>query len=350
MSRTAASDPTRPVDRTSFRVGYKASAEQFTPAQLLHFGVLAEQAGFDSVFISDHLQPWRHTGGHAPAALPWLGALGARTQRIVMGTSVLTPTLRYHPAIIAQAFGTLGSLFPGRVVLGVGTGESLNEVAVGIPWPEQKERFARLKEAVLLIERLWTEDRVTHEGAYYRTENATIYDRPESPVPIYIGGAGPAATRLAGRVAQGFITTSGKARELYEDTLIPALAEGITAGARSAPVDTMLEMKVSFDLDRRRALEDTRFWGALSLSPEEKTGIEDPVEMERRADALPIERVASRWVVTDDPREVVEGVRPYFDLGFRHLVFHAPGPDQARFLERFGREVVPLLRAEFGRS
>src|SRR3954452_16730059 len=109
------------------RLGYKASAEQFGPTELLGFGVLAEECGFDSVFVSDHFQPWRHDGGHAPAALPWLGALGARTERVVIGTSVLTPTFRYHPAVIAQAFATLGCLYPGRVILGIGSGESLNE-------------------------------------------------------------------------------------------------------------------------------------------------------------------------------------------------------------------------------
>jgi coenzyme F420-dependent glucose-6-phosphate dehydrogenase len=119
------------------KLGYKASAEQFGPAELLRYGVLAEQNGFDSVFTSDHLQPWRHDGGHAPAALPWLGALGASTERIILGTSVLTPTYRYHPGVIAQAFATLGSLFPGRVVLGVGSGEAMNEKPLGIVWPEQ---------------------------------------------------------------------------------------------------------------------------------------------------------------------------------------------------------------------
>ena len=118
------------------RFGYKASAEQFGPAELLEFGVLAEQAGFDSVFVSDHFQPWNHEGGHAPAAIPWLGALGARTSTIVLGTSVLTPSFRYHPGVVAQAFATLGSMFPDRIVLGVGTGEALNEVALGITWPE----------------------------------------------------------------------------------------------------------------------------------------------------------------------------------------------------------------------
>ncbi|SDZ35286.1 glucose-6-phosphate dehydrogenase (coenzyme-F420) [Herbiconiux ginsengi] len=331
------------------RFGYKASAEQFGPTELLNYAVLAEQAGFDSVFVSDHFQPWNHEGGHAPAAMPWLGALGARTERILMGTSVLTPSFRYHPGVVAQAFGTLGAMFPGRVILGVGSGEALNEVALGIPWPEVKERFARLKEAITIIETLWSEDRVTYEGQFFRTENATIYDKPVTPVPIYIGASGPAATRLAGRMASGFITTSGKARELYTETLLPALAEGIEKAHRSADdVDTLMEMKVSFDHDRERALNDTRYWAPLALTPEEKMAVEDPIEMQRLADALPIERTAARWIVSTDPDEHVERIQSYIDLGFRHLVFHGPGADQERFIRLYGEEILPRLRARHG--
>lgn len=327
------------------KIGYKASAEQFAPRELLGFSIHAEQAGFDSVFISDHFQPWRHNGGHAPAALPWLGALLASTDRISVGTSVLTPTLRYHPGVIAQAFATLGCLAPGRVVLGVGSGESLNEAPLGAAWPEPKERFARLKEAVDLIQTLWRDDRVDYEGTYYRTDKATIYDRPEQAVPIYIAASGPAATRLTGRVADGFICTSGKARELYTETLIPALGQGAAkAGRAIRELDLMIEMKVSFDTEAERALNDTRYWAALALSAEEKTGIEDPVEMERLSDALPVERAAKRWIVSTDPDEHVANIRQYVDLGFRHLVFHAPGPDQHRFLDLYSREIIPRLR------
>jgi coenzyme F420-dependent glucose-6-phosphate dehydrogenase len=327
------------------RFGYKASAEQFAPAELLGYGVQAEQLGFDSVFISDHLQPWRHDGGHAPAALPWLGALAARTERVLIGTSVLTPTFRYHPAVVAQAFATLGCLAPGRAVLGVGSGESLNEVPLGATWPDGKERFARLKEAVQLVQRLWTEDRVSFEGQFYRTENATIYDKPERPVPIYIGASGPAATRLAGRIADGFITTSGKGHDLYTGTLLPAVREGAEkAGRKVDDLDLMIEVKVSFDDDLERARQDTHYWGALALTPEEKTGVEDPIEMQRRADALSVDRTATRWIVSSDPEDHAARVAEYLDMGFRHLVFHAPGPDQDRFLRLYAEQILPRLR------
>ena len=262
-----------------------------------------------------------------------------------MGTSVLTPTFRFHPAVIAQAFGTLACLAPGRVALGVGTGEALNEVALGTSWPDSKERFARLKEALELLQLLWREDRVTYNGQFYRTELATIYDRPEQTVPVYIAASGPAATRLAGRVANGFICTSGKPEALYSETLLPALREGTGSASRSMEdIDLMIEMKVSFDPDGTRALNDTRYWAALALSPEEKMGLEDPLEMERRADALSAERAASRWIVSSDPDEHVEEIRRYVDLGFRHLVFHAPGPDQAGFLHRYAEQILPRLR------
>ena len=332
------------------RLGYKASAEQFGPAQLLEFAVLAERQGFDSVFISDHFQPWRHTGGHAPAALPWMGALGGATSRILMGTSVLTPTFRYHPSVVAQAFATLASMFPERVILGIGTGESLNEVpATGMRWPEQKERTARLREAVKLIRTLWSEERVSFAGDYYRTERATIYDRPDKPPPIYVAGAGPMISKYAGSVAEGFICTSGKAPELYTETLLPNVAAGVKAAGREpGGVDMMIEMKVSFDTDIARAKEDTRHWAALALSAEEKMSVEDPLEMERLADSLPAERAAKRWIVSSDPEEHVERIRPYVEMGFRHLVFHAPGPDQARFIRLYSEQVLPRLRQRFG--
>jgi coenzyme F420-dependent glucose-6-phosphate dehydrogenase len=332
------------------KLGYKASAEQFTPTELLENSVAAEAAGFDSVFISDHFQPWRHTGGHAPFAMSWLGALGARTSRIVMGTSVLTPTFRYHPSIVAQSFGTLGALFPGRLILGIGTGESLNEVpATRVEWPELKERFARLRESVDLMRKLFTEERVTFDGQYYQTENATIYDRPDTPVLIYVAGAGPQIAKFAGRAADGFICTSGKAPELYSETLLPNVAAGLEVSGRPAEnFDKMIEMKVSFDTDRERAMQDTRFWAALSLSPEEKMSVEDPLEMERLADSLPLERAAKRWIVSTDPDEHIEKIKPYLDLGFNHLVFHAPGHDQQRFIKLYSEHVLPRLRKAFG--
>jgi coenzyme F420-dependent glucose-6-phosphate dehydrogenase len=215
-------------------------------------------------------------------------------------------------------------------------------------WPDTKERFARLREANQLIRRLWTEDRVTFEGQYYRTERATIYDKPAKPVPIYVAAAGPQVAKYAGRSAQGFICTSGKAWKLYTETLLPNVEEGLKLASNPpAEYDRMIEMKVSFDTELERAMQDTRHWAALALTPEEKVSVEDPIEMERLADALPVERAASRWIVSNDPDEHIEKIRPYIEMGFRHLVFHAPGPDQERFLRLYSDQVLPRLRRRF---
>lgn len=332
---------------TELKIGYKASAEQFAPRDLVEFGVLAEQVGLDSVLISDHFQPWRHHGGHAPFSLSWLAAVGERTSRVQLGTSVMTATFRYNPAVIAQAFGTLGCLYPGRVLLGIGTGEALNEVAVsGLEWPGFKGRFARMREAIQLMRELWTTERVTFEGEYYRTSNATVYDRPDEPVPVFVAAGGPVVARYAGRAGDGFICTSGKGMELYTDTLLPAVEEGVAeAGREPGALEKMIEVKLSYDRDPDIALANTRFWAPLALSAEQKHSLADPLEMEAAGDALPVEQVASRWIVASDPDEVVAQVKSYVDSGFDHLVFHAPGPDQQRFLTTFTADVLPHLKA-----
>nr|WP_264036401.1 LLM class flavin-dependent oxidoreductase [Mycolicibacterium tokaiense] len=338
--------------------------------------------------VSDHFQPWRHEGGHAPWSLAWMTAVGERTQRLQLGTSVLTPTFRYNPAVIAQAFATMGCLYPGRIFLGVGTGEALNEIATGYEgeWPEFKERYARLRESVRLMRELWLGDRVDFDGDYYKTKGASIYDVPEGGIPIYIaaggpqvakyagragdfdgdyyktkgasiydvpeGGipiyiaaGGPQVAKYAGRAGDGFICTSGKGEELYKDKLIPAMREGAeAAGKNPDDVDRMIEIKISYDTDPEAALENTRFWAPLSLTAEQKHSIDDPIEMEKAADALPIEQVAKRWIVASDPDEAVAKVKDYVDWGLNHLVFHAPGHDQRRFLELFQRDLEPRLR------
>ena len=167
-------------------------------------------------------------------------------------------------------------------------------------------------------------------------------------MPIYVAGAGPQVAKYAGRMADGFICTSGKAWSLYTETLLPNVEEGLKLSSKPKPnYDRMIEMKVSFDTDKDRALQDTRHWAALALTPAEKANTEDPAEMERLADALPIERAASRWIVSNDPDEHIERIKPYIEMGFRHLVFHAPGPDQARFLKLYGEQVLPKLRQKF---
>lgn len=329
------------------KLGFKASAEQFDPRELVEIAVAAEEHGMDSVAVSDHFQPWRHNGGHAPFSLAWMAAVGERTKRVQIGTSVMTPTFRYNPAVIAQAFASMGCMYPGRIMLGVGTGEALNEYATGFQgeWPEFKERFARLREAIRLMRELWTGDEVNFDGEYYHTQGAYMYDVPEQPIPVYVAAGGPVVARYAGRAGDGFICTSGKGADLYQEKLIPAVKEGAEKAERDfEAIDRMIEIKISYDPDPQLALENTRFWAPLSLTPEQKHSVNSSTEMERLADELPIEQVAKRWIVASDPDEAVEKVKFYTDCGLNHLVFHAPGHDQRRFLENFEKDLAPRLR------
>jgi coenzyme F420-dependent glucose-6-phosphate dehydrogenase len=201
-----------------------------------------------------------------------------------------------------------------------------------------------MAEAIDVIKRLWSDERVDYEGDYYKLRRATIYDRPEEPVPIYVAASGPLAAKLAGRVGDGFICTSGKDPQLYVDLL-----DNVRQGAERAERDyesirRMIEVKVSYDRDRDVAREACGWWAALALTPEEKEGVEDPVEMERLADAA-IDRAPSRFIVSDDPEEIVAKIQPYIDLGFEELVFHFPGDDQARAIDEFASDVLPRLRS-----
>ena len=261
---------------------------------------------------------------------------------MLLGTSVLTPTFRYHPAVIAQAFATLGVLFPGRVMLGVGTGEAMNEVAVtGIEWPEYKERFARLREAIAADPRAVDRRARDVRGRLYRTARPrsttarTRRCRSTSPPAARRSRATPAARATASSApAEGHGALHRQAP--------PAVAEGLEkAGAPADAIDRMIEIKLSYDPDPAAALENTRFWAPLALTAEQKGGLEDPLEMQRAGDALPIEQVASRWIVASDPDEAVAQVKPYVDAGLNHLVFHSPGEDQERFFSAFEEQVMP---------
>jgi coenzyme F420-dependent glucose-6-phosphate dehydrogenase len=220
----------------------------------------------------------------------------------------------------------------------------MNETPVtGGEFPGRKERRQRLAEAIELIRLLWREERVDFEGRFYRTERATIYDRPDEPVPIYVAASGPLAAKLAGRVGDGFICTSGKDPALY-DELLGKVAEGASeAGRDPDAIRRMIEVKVSYDRDRERAYSNTHFWAALALEPEQKEGIEDPLEMERVAREN-LDQAPRRFICSDDPEEVAEKISVYVSLGFDELLLHAPGHDQPRFLEQFREDVLPILR------
>jgi coenzyme F420-dependent glucose-6-phosphate dehydrogenase len=324
--------------------GWKAGAEQYPPRELLEYAVAAEQAGFDLLDVSDHFHPWSNAG-QASFAWTWLGAAAAQTSRIVLGTGLTAPILRYHPAIVAQAAATLGCLAPGRAYLAVGTGEALNEYASIRQWPGYAERQARLAEAIDLIRALWTGEEVTFSGRFFSTRKARLYTRPERPIPLYVSSLAPGSAAFAGKHGDGLLTVGGQPPQVYEEMLGQFADSAREAGKDPAQLPRLIELPVEFTDDTAAAIQARqRYWAATFVPALFNQKIYTPAMAELNGAAVGGDTVKERACVSSDPEEHVRFAQRYVDLGFDQLIFHAAGPDQRAFLDAYGREVLPRLR------
>lgn len=329
--------------------GLKAAHEQFSPRELLEHVVLAERLGFDSVWASDHFHPWTHTSAQSGFTWVWMAAAAERTSRIKVGTGVTTPTFRYHPAIVAQAFATLGHLYPGRIMLGVGTGEALNEMPLGYEWPSLKERIERLVEAVEIIRMLWKGDFVNFKGKYYRLRTAKIYTKPEKPVPIYIAASGPKMAYVAGKYGDGYYTFLSGPPEFYKNVIFPAVKRGAEeAGRDFEKMGSAVEFVFSYDEDYDKAAEALRFWAGCLLPVFFKYGVYDPREIEEHARKVGVEAIAETWLIATNPDEIIGMAEKCLEAGFKEVVFMSSSPNQIRAIEVVGRKVLPYLRDKYG--
>ena len=237
------------------QLGWKAGTEQYPPAELLEYAIVAEAAGFDSISVSDHFHPWSEAG---EACFAWslLGAVAARTSRIALGTGVTCPILRYHPAVIAQAAATLACLGSSRACfLGVGTGEALNEYSATGQWPAYKYRQAQMAEAIELIRALWTGEKITHRGTYYQTRQAKLYTRPRDPISLYISTMVPNSARFAGKYGDGLVTVGGEDHETYREIFANFEAGVREAGKNPSQMPRMIEVGVAYTDDEEKAIE-----------------------------------------------------------------------------------------------
>ena len=322
-------------------VGYVLPHEQFPPSELVEYAVAAEAAGFDAVWASDHFHPWQDNQGHAGQAWMTLAAIGQRTSRITMGTAVTCPTYRYNPAIVAQAFATLGLLYPGRVFLGVGTGEAVNEAPAGGGWGPYAERLARLREAITLIRRLWTGDWVTSAGPAFPLANARLYDTPPVPVPICVAASGPKSGALAGELGDGWITDAPTLTGRPE-TGEAFRSAAAAAGKRPGEMAVLAELYAVAG-DEGEALSVAPLWqfgpvmGHLISEP-------DPREVQRRAEELSSpQRTISSWVIGRDPAVHARRIEELFAAGATQVYVHSAQADQLRVIDFYGRGVLPLL-------
>lgn len=321
-------------------VAFMLAHEQFPAPELIRLGAAAESAGFDLAATSDHFQPWQADERHVGQAWVTLGALGQRTQRIWMGPTVTCPILRYNPAVVAEAYATLSLLSPGRIFLGLGSGEALNEQAATGEWPAWRERWERLIEAVAIIRKLWTGEPVHHKGAHYSVDGK-LYDPPGQPIPLLLAANGPKAMKLAGEHGDGLITDPQTWKQHKGEW---------ESGVRSAGKDpgTMPVLVESFVVvgGQSEALAAAKLWNFIPKAFKGYQNIPDPAQIQKRAQAeLPLPKVYGDWTVSSDPSAHVQMIKKLFDSGVTIVNIHSGQPDQQKVIEFYGREVLPRVRS-----
>jgi len=325
------------------RVGYWSAQEQYSMEDLLGFAVEAERGGFETMMASDHFHPWFHTGGFGNFTWVWMAAAAERTKRMQFVTGVTCPIFRYPPGIVAQAFASLDDLYPGRIGLGVGTGEAMNEVPNGFAWGTQRERLERTVEAVGVIRELWGsgERFVDHAGRYYRTDRARLYTPPRGRIPLYMAAVGKRSTRAAaGRNFDGLITFR-KGDELAAQ-LSAYRGAVIESGRDPDAMEVIAEYKVSVDPDYDRAFESVERWRPTLLQGVLTAEVHDPRELERRArEEVTDERLRESWHVATSVDETFGALERYFSAGFTRVYVHSSSPDELGFVRAFASRVLP---------
>jgi TAT-translocated FGD2 family F420-dependent dehydrogenase len=321
------------------QVGFQLAHEQFPVPELVELGAAAEQAGFDLLAVSDHFQPWQANEAHSGQAWVTMSAIGQRTKHIRMGTTVTCPTFRYNPGVVAEAFASLSLLNPGRIFLGVGSGEALNEEAAIGSWPGWPERSERLVEATEIIRKLWGGQRIEHAGKYYKV-NARLYDPPSKVIPLMMAGNGPKAMRRCGQYADGLITDPKTWKEHKAE-----FQKGATdAGKDAARMPVFIEQYVVVG-GKQEMTEAATLWRFGPKAWKPYFNIRDPKTIQERANAeIPLEKVTEGWPVSTDPKVHVKTLTELFDSGATGVHIHSGQHDQKKVIEFYGNEVLPRLR------
>jgi G6PDH family F420-dependent oxidoreductase len=318
------------------RIGYAMSSEELAPGAMLRAAIRAEEVGFRTAWVSDHFHPWISAQGESPFVWTMLGAIGAATDELRVGTGVTCPTIRIHPAIIAQAAATTAALVgDGRFFLGVGSGEQLNEHVTGEPWPTADTRLSMLEEAIGVLRELWGGEEVTHYGEHFVVEDARIYSRPGTPPPIYVSAFGPKALDLAIELGDGWVTTSPDDESMRK----------WRAQRGDAPAIAQLKVAWARSVDEARKLVVER-WPTSGLSGELSQELRTPRLFEQAVSVLSDDQIVSSTPVGPDVAPFVEQIDKYRQAGFDELYLTQVGSDQAGFLTFCERELFGALPSD----
>jgi len=315
-------------------IGYWLSSEEHTPNKLVQHAQQAEAVGFTFAQISDHFHPWTDSQGHSPFIWAVIGGIAQATERLRLQTAVTCPIIRIHPAIIAQAAATAAAMMPGRFLLGVGTGENLNEHILGEHWPPIETRQAMLKEAIEVIRLLWQGGLQSYFGHYYTVENARLYTLPDEPPPIFVAAAGSNSAELAGRIGDGLISTSPDAE------LVEAFE---SAGGKGKP--RYGKVTVCWAESEAKARHTAyEIWPTTGLHGALSTELALPDYFEQAVQLVTEDQVGEQVICEPDPERYVAALQKYEEAGFDHVSLHQIGPDQEGFFNFYQREVSPRLQ------
>jgi len=312
------------------KIGYALSSEEHAPNDLVRNARMAEEAGFSFALISDHFHPWTTEQGHSAFVWSVIGGIAGATQRLRLGTGVTCPTIRIHPAIIAQAAATSGAMMPGRFFLGVGTGENLNEHILGDRWPPHDLRLEMLEEAVGVIRLLWQGGSQTHRGKHYTVENARLYTLPEPLPRIIVAASGPHAAAAAGRFGDGLCSTSPDTKVINAFT---------DAGGHGPRYAQMTVCWAASEAEAKRTAH--KIWPNAGLSGELSQELPTPTHFQQATSTVTEEQVAKSVICGPDPQRHIESIQKYVDAGFDHIYVHQVGHDQEGFLNFYQREILP---------
>ena len=361
-------------------LGYWAAHEQYSMQDLLRFVVEAEKNGFTTTMTSDHFHPWWHDNAYGNFAWVWIAAAAQRTRRMQFVTGVTAPIFRYHPAIIAQAFASLDILYPGRIGLGLGTGESMNETPLGFDWPRPKSRLKRVIEAAQIIRKLWqqktnnddnndydddgedTEDDddsfVYFNGEYFLIRNAKLYSPPTSHIPIFMAAAGPESSKASAKYSDGLITflkakESQRILDIFDKTIRKHSKQGSSKNGNNNinSKQKLAEYKVSYSQNYEQAFNSSKFWRATLLKNAFNTNIHDPRKLEQKAkQQVPDQKIKENIEIITSIEDCIKSIEEYFKVGFTKVYVHSTSPSEVEFIREFGKKVLPYIQEQLKKS